>query len=285
MGQPLESEFRNPPIEYRPFAWWHWMGPNITREGITKDLESMKAEGIGGATIFNLTSEVMGSSAPIANCPWPENRYRSDRYWELLAWACHEAQRLGLELGLHNAPGYSTTGGPWIDEGRGMKHLVSSSTDVEGNGAKQTIRLVKPTLTQNLGTGENPNQPTLYSDVAVVAVGLKGNAAGQHAVLGQCDANGTLSWKVPKGLWRIYRIGLCPTMAVTHPTPDDVGRTRSKWTKLTALRTVGTGTMCCNLFASTSEAISAPPSAISLSTAMRQVCRTGESMPQRLSRN
>ena len=223
MGQPLESEFRNPPIEYRPFAWWHWMGPNITREGITKDLESMKAEGIGGATIFNLTSEVMGSSAPIANCPWPENRYRSNRYWKLLAWACHEAQRLGLELGLHNAPGYSTTGGPWIDEGRGMKHLVSSSTDVEGNGAKQTIRLVKPTLTQNLGTGENPNQPTLYSDVAVVAVGLKGNAAGQHAVLGQCDANGTLSWKVPKGLWRIYRIGLCPTMAVTHPTPDDVG--------------------------------------------------------------
>lgn len=222
-GQSLESGFRNPPIKYRPFAWWHWMGPNITREGITKDLESMKTEGLGGATIFNLTSEVMGSNAPIDSCPWPENRYRSNRYWELLAWACHEARRLGLELGLHNAPGYSTTGGPWIDEGRGMKHLVSSFTEVEGNGEKQTVRLSMPTLTQFLGTGENPNPPTLYSDVAVVAVGLYGNAAGKRVVLGNCEANGTITWKVPKGLWRIYRIGLCPTMAVTHPTPDDVG--------------------------------------------------------------
>ena len=37
------------------------MGSNFSKEGITKDFEAMKEAGIGGATIFNLTSAVMES--------------------------------------------------------------------------------------------------------------------------------------------------------------------------------------------------------------------------------
>ena len=43
-----------PATRYRPYVWWHWMGSNFSKEGITKDLESMAESGIGGATIFNL---------------------------------------------------------------------------------------------------------------------------------------------------------------------------------------------------------------------------------------
>jgi hypothetical protein len=52
----LESRFLNPPNLVKPYVWWHWMGSNFSKSGITKDLEAMKAEGIGGATIFNLSS-------------------------------------------------------------------------------------------------------------------------------------------------------------------------------------------------------------------------------------
>ena len=36
---PLADGFRNPPNAARPRVWWHWMDGNITKEGITLDLE------------------------------------------------------------------------------------------------------------------------------------------------------------------------------------------------------------------------------------------------------
>jgi hypothetical protein len=60
----LESRFLNPPTSVKPYVWWHWMGSNFSKEGISKDLGAMKAEGIGGATIFNLASAVQESYHP-----------------------------------------------------------------------------------------------------------------------------------------------------------------------------------------------------------------------------
>ena len=68
----LASEFADPSVEYGPYVWWHWMGSNFSKEGITKDLEAMKEAGIGGATIFNLSSAVMESECLMENNPWPE---------------------------------------------------------------------------------------------------------------------------------------------------------------------------------------------------------------------
>ena len=120
----LEEEFRNPPIAARPYVWWHWMGSNFSKDGISKDLEAMRASGIGGATIFNLSSAVQESHMPTGNNPWPDQTYRSPKYWESIRHAAVEADRLGLEIGMHNTVGYSTTGGPWIDEPRSMQRLV-----------------------------------------------------------------------------------------------------------------------------------------------------------------
>jgi hypothetical protein len=128
----LEKDFKNPPVKTRPYVWWHWMGSNFSKEGITKDLEAMKAAGLGGATIFNLASAVQESHKPTLDNPWPDQTYRSPKYWEAMKHAAAEAQRLGLELGLHNTVGYSTTGGPWIDEERNMQNLVSKSITVDG---------------------------------------------------------------------------------------------------------------------------------------------------------
>ena len=49
----LESAFRNPPFSSGVYTWWHWMNGNITKDGITRDLEAMKANGIAGYTIFS----------------------------------------------------------------------------------------------------------------------------------------------------------------------------------------------------------------------------------------
>ena len=52
--EELRTAFQNPASEYRPHAWWHWMSGEVSKAGITKDLEGMKVAGIRGATIFEL---------------------------------------------------------------------------------------------------------------------------------------------------------------------------------------------------------------------------------------
>ena len=39
----LEGDFRNPPDSARPRVWWHWMNGNVTKAGITADLEIGRA--------------------------------------------------------------------------------------------------------------------------------------------------------------------------------------------------------------------------------------------------
>jgi hypothetical protein len=49
----LAAYFAHPPASAFPHTYWMWMNGNVTREGITLDLESMHRCGIGGAYIYN----------------------------------------------------------------------------------------------------------------------------------------------------------------------------------------------------------------------------------------
>jgi len=222
----LESLFTNPPTTTRPYVWWHWMGSNFSKSGITKDLEAMKAMGIGGATIFNLSSAVQESHAPTLNNPWPEQTYRSPAYWEALRFAASEAQRLGMEIGLHNSVGYSTTGGPWINEERSMQQLVWSETTIVGGDEKNPIVLLKPKFKPFNGWGGTGRVLSFYKDVVVLAIPAEKTNLTAKDVLNltaQFDATKGLSWKAPKGeKWIVYRMGHASTGRSPHPVPDDV---------------------------------------------------------------
>ena len=206
----LDEDFREPPVAVRPYVWWHWMGSLVSKEGITKDLEAMKAEGVGGATIFNLPSAVTEGASPTGNAPWPDITYRSPRYWELLKFATSEAARLGLELGIHNCVGYSATGGPWVTPELSMQHVVWTSTPVAGPFSGV---LPKPQAT--LG---------FYRDIAVVAVPATDPVDPKAIVIltERLDANGRLTWTPPPGNWNVYRFGHTSTGRGPNPCPEDV---------------------------------------------------------------
>ena len=50
----LDKVFAEPPARSGINVWWHWQGANVTKYGITRDLESMKKAGVASATIFNI---------------------------------------------------------------------------------------------------------------------------------------------------------------------------------------------------------------------------------------
>jgi hypothetical protein len=220
----LENLFLNPPTSVKPYVWWHWMGSNFSKYGITKDLEAMKAAGIGGATIFNLSSAVQESYAPTLNNPWPAQTYRSPAYWEAMRFAAAEAERLGLEIGLHNTVGYSTTGGTWIDEERCMQKLVWSDTLVNG-GSTLTIKLKKPEFSQEWDWGQTGRAISFYKDIVVLAVPADKKEVAINDVIqisSSYDPDKGLKWNVPAGQWIVYRMGHATTGAEPHPVPDEL---------------------------------------------------------------
>jgi len=118
----LEKGFAHPPDSARPWVYWYFMDGNITREGITADLEAMRDAGIGGAIFLEVD----------LGLPRGPVRFMSPEWRQLFAHAVHEAERLGIEIVLGSGPGWCGTGGPWVKPEQSMQHLVASETNVVG---------------------------------------------------------------------------------------------------------------------------------------------------------
>jgi hypothetical protein len=134
----LEEAFRNPPSSAFAKTWWHWMNGNISAVGITRDLEAMKRVGVNGFQIFQVGSGIV--KGPVD--------YGSPEHLRLLQHAAKEAHRLGLEFAMHNCPGWSSSGGPWITPELSMQVLAWTETSVAG-GQRVDITLRQPNATRN----------------------------------------------------------------------------------------------------------------------------------------
>ncbi|MDO5581764.1 MAG: glycosyl hydrolase [Planctomycetia bacterium] len=141
----LKEGFLNPPNGAKPEVWWHWTSEDLNKEGMKADLESMKKVGIDRAYIF-FTG---GAGEGIGLTPFRLDLYR---------FAAEEAKRLGLTLGMHNCPGWSSSGGPWVTPEYSMKGLVYTESVLAG-GKEVRIKLPQP-----------PTRLNYYRDVAVLAL-------------------------------------------------------------------------------------------------------------------
>src|SRR5688500_14187045 len=52
--QVLKEQFLNPPEDAMPGVYWYFMDGNLSREGMTADLESMKQAGIGSVLFLEV---------------------------------------------------------------------------------------------------------------------------------------------------------------------------------------------------------------------------------------
>lgn len=51
---PLEQGWKNPPRLARTRVWWWWLNGDTDKPTITRDLEAMQANGIGGANVIDM---------------------------------------------------------------------------------------------------------------------------------------------------------------------------------------------------------------------------------------
>jgi hypothetical protein len=222
--------FLRPPASAKPQVFWYWMNGNVTRDGITRDLEAMARVGIGG--VVNFDGGTLIPKGPVV--------YLGDEWLHLKTHAIREAERLGLEFAMHNCPGWSSSGGPWITPELGMQQLAWTETTVAG-GAKVNVSLPGPE--HRLG---------YYRDVAVVAVpavpgavrvaewqkkanvafGVEGMAVSSDRgpsgippasvidLTARVDAGGALHWDAPGGTWTVMRFGHTAMGTQNRSAPD-----------------------------------------------------------------
>jgi hypothetical protein len=247
----IKVEFRNPPDSAKPGVYWYFMDGNLSREEMTKDLESMKEVGIS-----NLIFLEVGIGVPRGPID-----FMSEEWQELYVHAVREAERLGIKILLGAGPGWCGSGGPWVKPEESMKHLVFSETEISGN-KKVDIKLPVP---EQRSTPWHTMKNDYYEDVVVYAVPNSAkpvikdinekalyerypyssypnvkthlpvptefeetkeiNGLQQKEIINVSEflkSNGQFIWDAPEGNWTIVRMGTRVTGASTRPSPEPV---------------------------------------------------------------
>jgi hypothetical protein len=257
-GSALEKNFRDPPNSAKPWVYWFWMNGNISRDGISQDLEAMKRVGIGGVLWMEVSGPWWAPQGPV--------EAGSEAWHEAMQWAISEADRLGMAFALSVDFGYGS-GGPHITPDLSMQQLVWSATAVQG-GKPVTRQLPVPSVDYRPGLKKvwlrpgqsmNPavikalNQIDSYRDVAVFAVRASTGNASPIAHLPKYDGrgwqthlpplgddrkltalagedvidlsdrmpdDGQLHWDAPDGNWTVVRLGHASNFKMTRPSPQ-----------------------------------------------------------------
>lgn len=211
----LPSQFVHPPAAARPWVYWFWNNGNVTKAGITADLEAMQRAGIGGVIIMDVVERFAPPAGPadFMNAEWQE----------LFRFAVAEAHRLGLEINMTNGPGWCGSSGPWITPALSMQMLVATNLQVEGP-ASLSLTLPQPDTEVNReqdGFNSTVKFASFYRDIAVLAVPRNDSGGAMPEavvdVTDQLDAAGHLHWDVPAGSWTLMRIGHTSTGSSTRP--------------------------------------------------------------------
>ncbi|MDR2038479.1 MAG: hypothetical protein LBQ60_11210 [Bacteroidales bacterium] len=195
----LAAEFENPPLSVRPGSYWCWLNGNMTKEGITRDLEAMKSKGMNGAEIWDVAAIRQPGLIPAGES------FMGDQSVALIKHTISEGKRLQMRIGMVASSGWNA-GGSWVTPDWASKALYFSEVQADGPG-KISLELPFPKLSQHCPLKED-GTPVFWKEVAVLAVPHKEDKVidpAQVINLTPFFSGEKLNWEVPEGKWDIIR--------------------------------------------------------------------------------
>jgi len=120
----LRADFtaEKPPMEAALRTFNKWIGDNLSKEGFTRDFAAMGEAEIATADIDD--------DAMMGHHPQFGGLLLSPAWMEVYRHALKEAGKNGVRMIMHNCPGWSACGGPWIKPEDSMKVVVTSAKEV-----------------------------------------------------------------------------------------------------------------------------------------------------------
>src|SRR5512135_414532 len=198
-----EKDFLDPPLSARPSVLWPWLNGFVDRDELTRELEELKAKGLGGAVIWDVGS----LSDPKKIIP-AGPAFLGPESVASISHAIDEAGRLGLELGLFASSSWNA-GGAWIKPENASRQLLCRQIEVRGPSRVRTTVPLPDGVTDH------------WRDVAVLAVPEGGPAIDISLHM---DPRGRLDWEAPEGNSRIMRIVASNTgQTLECPSPNSDG--------------------------------------------------------------
>jgi alpha-L-rhamnosidase len=164
--QVLRENFANPPASARPMVRWWWFGAAVEKPEILRELQQMKADGIGGAELAFVYPEVLDDpSKGLANLP-----FLSPAMLDAVNYAQAQGRQLGLRIDVTLCSGWPY-GGPAI-------------TPQEAAGRLRTVEVaVPPNATSvaapQLAEGESLISASIVNSLARSAAAEEGHAPGR----------------------------------------------------------------------------------------------------------
>jgi hypothetical protein len=132
----LLAGFATPPHAAKPQVWWHWIDGNISEDGAKLDFEWMQRIGLGGVHIFTGG----GFAKPAVTDPVT---FMSPEWKKIFSASVDRAKAAGMDVTIAGSPGWSETGGIWVDPRDAMKKYVWTVTEIDG-GKPVSVALPKP---------------------------------------------------------------------------------------------------------------------------------------------
>jgi hypothetical protein len=130
----LQQLFQNPPDESRIMMRWWWFGPSVTKPELEREMQLMKAAGIGGFEVQPVYPLALDDqTADIKNFP-----FLSDQFIDALKFVSEKAHELGLRMDLTLGSGWPY-GGPQVPISHAAGQLRWQRTKVDSNIARVPI--------------------------------------------------------------------------------------------------------------------------------------------------
>ncbi len=173
--------FANPAKVFYPETWFHFIGGNVSKPGITEDLNAIAASGISGIQLFH--GQFGG--------PWPgvspQIACLSPLWEDAIRHTAQECRRLGLKFTMQNCPGWAMAGGPWIPPQNAMRQLVYSRAEITGGKTIKNLRLDLP---------KPDSEPWRdYKDIAVLAFPTPADDSAKALIPAAIQGDSSIAWK------------------------------------------------------------------------------------------
>jgi hypothetical protein len=245
--KPTDSEsvrclFQSPPKRFRPMARWWWPGNDVSDDELRREMDVLDRAGFGGAEIQAFVKGLPTGSFSSAQLT-SLNGFATPSFFNHVAVAAEEALNHGMFVDYTFGSGWPFGGGSSITPELASIELRSSRVSMEGP-AQFRGRLQIPSVTD----GDPTNGASLLAGfpddwaerlikrskvVAVVAVrGMDAqwdfgrNGGRERTVVrpgrlqdgtsvdltSHLEADGTLSWDVPPGIWQLFVFCSVPTL-------------------------------------------------------------------------
>ncbi|RZK81754.1 MAG: hypothetical protein EOO92_04235 [Pedobacter sp.] len=179
-GKYDEAAFLSPPRVYHPETWFHYIGGNVSKEGITRDLEAIAKAGFSGIQLFH--GQFGG--------PWPGVQPQiaslSEDWDDAVKHTAQECRRLNLRYTMNNCPGWATSGGPWITPSNAMRSLIWNRTDLKGSRSVDQILPVPEPHAEDWRD---------YKDIAVIAFPTPLGDTGKPLIAESIKTNTDFKWE------------------------------------------------------------------------------------------